>query len=483
MSQPFNIQNDTVVITKLSVDEIVNATSINELTVGTLHVKTLIETDKQTTDVGQWAVQMENQLNGKGFSWAWGEGGVSLQYRTGGKLRVDGDFDLKDTKSYHIDGVRVLSKTELGRQVIKSNLREVGSLNSLEVTGDANIGEFAFFNSGFQRLGINTDSPNNALSIIENDIEIAIGSKQIGKAYIGTHSNHDLVLGTDNTSRILLKNNGEVIFGNEQAKNSIVRIYGELIVDNVTTDNRTDRYSPLQFNATRDADVYGLGLEWTNGRSVKQLIVKEGPDRLWSSEALDLAEGQYYAINNKIVLSETSLGSGITNSNLTNLGTLHELKVSGTTTLFSDVEAGGSRVKVKAIDFNDGSQQVSIDTYKINTSNQYTISVRGQDSIYVDSTEISIGSKDNQRRPVKVFGQLSVGINTPDPRVKLAVGGNIGFANRTMSSGTGAPVNGISNVGDIVWNDNPQIHSYVGWVCTVAGDPGTWLSFGAIASQ
>jgi hypothetical protein len=483
MSQPFNIQNDTVVITKLSVDEIVNATSINELSVGILHVKTLIETDKQTTDVGQWAVQTENQLNGKGFSWTWGEGSVSLQYRTGGKLRLDGDLDLKDTKSYSIDGVRVLSKNELGRQVTKSNLREVGALNGLEVTGDANIGEFAFFNSGFQRLGINTDSPNNALSIVENDIEIAIGSKQIGKGYIGTHSNHDLVLGTDNTSRILLKNNGEVIFGNEQAKNSIVRIYGELIVDNITTDNRTDRYSPLQFNATRDTGVYGLGLEWTNGKAVKQLIVKDGPDRIWSSEALDLAEGQYYAINNQIVLSETTLGKGITNSNLTNLGTLHELKVGGTTTLFGDVDASGSRVKVKAIDFNDGSQQVSIDNYKINTSNQYTISVRGQDSIYVDSTEISIGSKDDQRRPVKVFGQLSVGINSPDPRVKLAVGGNIGFANRTMSSGTSAPANGISNVGDIVWNDNPQVHSYVGWVCTVAGDPGTWLPFGSIASQ
>jgi hypothetical protein len=483
MSQPFNIQNDTVVITKLSVEQIVNAVSIGDLTVDTLHVKTLVETNKPTTDIGQWAVQTEDQLNGKGFSWTWGEGSVNLQYRTGGKLRIDGDLDLKDTKGYSVDGVRVLSKNELGRQVTKSNLREVGTLNSLEVVGDTNIGEFAFFNSGFQRLGINTNSPNNALSIVENEIEIAIGSKQIGTAYIGTHTNHDLSLGTDNTSRILLKNNGEVIFGNEQSKNGIVRIFGELIVDSVTTDNRTDRYSPLQFNATRDTGVYGLGLEWVNGAAVKQLIAKEGPDRLWSSEAIDLAEGQYYAINNTIVLSETALGKGITNSNLTNLGTLHELTVGGTTKLFGDVEAIGSRVKVKAVDFNDGAQQVSIDNYKINTSNQYTISVRGQDSIYVDSTEIALGSKDDQRRPVKIFGQLSVGINSPDPRVKLAVGGNIGFANRTMSSGSSAPTNGISNVGDIVWNDNPQVHSYVGWVCTVAGDPGTWLPFGAIASQ
>jgi hypothetical protein len=260
MSQPFNIQNDTVVITKLSVEEIVNATSISELSVGTLHVKTLIETDKQTTDVGQWAVQTEDQLTGKGFSWTWGEGSVNLQYRTGGKLHIDGGLDLKDNNDYSIDGVRVLGKTELGRQVTKSNLREVGTLNGLEVTGDASIGEFAFFNSSFQRLGIGTDNPNNALSIIENDIEIALGSKQIGKAYIGTHSNHDLVLGTDNTCRILLKNNGEVVFGNEQAKNSIVRIYGELIVDSVTTDNRTDRYSPLQFNATRDTGVTDLDL-------------------------------------------------------------------------------------------------------------------------------------------------------------------------------------------------------------------------------
>jgi hypothetical protein len=483
MSQPFNIQNDTVVITKLSVDEIVNAVSVNELSVDTLHVKNLIETEKPTTEVGQWAVQTEDQLNGKGFSWTWGNGSAKLQYRAGERIWTNVDFDVAESKGYSIDGIRVLSRNELGRQITKSNLREVGTLNDLEVAGDVNIGEYAFFKTNFQRLGINTDNPSNALSIVENEIEIAIGSKQIGRGYIGTHTNHDLVLGTDNTSRILLKNNGEIIFGNEQAKNSVVRIYGELFVDAITTDNRTDRYSPLQFNATRDTGVYGLGLEWVGAGASKLFVMKEGPDRLWTTESLDLAYGQAYHINGTAVITETALGRNITNSNLTNLGTLHSLTVSGGTALLGDVDASSARVRVKALSFNDGTQQLSIDNYKIDTSNQYTISVRGQDSVYVDSTEIALGTKNNPKRPVKIFGQLSVGINNPNPKLALAVEGNIGFANRSFSSGSSAPTQGISNVGDIVWNDNPTAHGYVGWVCTVAGDPGTWLSFGAISSQ
>ena len=80
-------------------------------------------------------------------------------------------------------------------------------------------------------------------------------------------------------------------------------------------------------------------------------------------------------------------------------------------------------------------------------------------------------------------GSLSVGANNPDPRVSLAVNGNASFAGRMFSSGTGAPTNGISNVGDIVWNNTPQSGNYIGWVCTVAGEPGTWMPFGAIGHQ
>jgi len=44
-----------------------------------------------------------------------------------------------------------------------------------------------------------------------------------------------------------------------------------------------------------------------------------------------------------------------------------------------------------------------------------------------------------------------------------------------------APTTGTWRVGDIVYNSAPASAGYVGFVCTVAGTPGTWKSFGLIA--
>lgn len=44
-----------------------------------------------------------------------------------------------------------------------------------------------------------------------------------------------------------------------------------------------------------------------------------------------------------------------------------------------------------------------------------------------------------------------------------------------------APTSGTWAVGDIVWNTAPAAAGTLGWVCTTAGTPGTWRTFGGIA--
>ena len=46
--------------------------------------------------------------------------------------------------------------------------------------------------------------------------------------------------------------------------------------------------------------------------------------------------------------------------------------------------------------------------------------------------------------------------------------------------GNAIPTAGTFNKGDIVYNTNPTPNSYVGWICTTAGTPGTWKGFGLI---
>jgi len=46
---------------------------------------------------------------------------------------------------------------------------------------------------------------------------------------------------------------------------------------------------------------------------------------------------------------------------------------------------------------------------------------------------------------------------------------------------TAAPSTGTWAKGDVAWNSDPDSAEYIGWVCTVAGSPGTWKGFGLIA--
>lgn len=57
----------------------------------------------------------------------------------------------------------------------------------------------------------------------------------------------------------------------------------------------------------------------------------------------------------------------------------------------------------------------------------------------------------------------------------IELGGN------SITYGSAAPTTGTWKVGDKVYNTAPAAGGYIGWVCIVAGTPGTWKGFGTIA--
>lgn len=52
----------------------------------------------------------------------------------------------------------------------------------------------------------------------------------------------------------------------------------------------------------------------------------------------------------------------------------------------------------------------------------------------------------------------------------------VGTGARHMINGTAAPTSGEHGRGEIVWNRNLAVGSPIGWGCTVAGTPGTWVA-------
>lgn len=59
---------------------------------------------------------------------------------------------------------------------------------------------------------------------------------------------------------------------------------------------------------------------------------------------------------------------------------------------------------------------------------------------------------------------------------------NVKKYGRQCEFGSAAPSSGAWTVGDICYSTDPASTGYLGWVCTVAGSPGTWKTFGAVTA-
>ena len=121
-------------------------------------------------------------------------------------------IDLFKDKHFSISGLPVLTQTELGTSIVKSNLRRVGTLEELRVAGGVVIDDFLFWDADNQRLGLGTDAPNGAISIMSWDHEFIIDPTEDKKFKIGTWTTTALEIVTDDTTRIDIAHNGIVTF-------------------------------------------------------------------------------------------------------------------------------------------------------------------------------------------------------------------------------------------------------------------------------
>jgi hypothetical protein len=433
------------------------------ITANTFNVKNLVTENGSLDSVGQWIYNTEAELNGKGFTWSYGGGQTQLAYRTGNRIWTSGSFDVAGGSSYNIDNIPVLTLHSLGGTVTTSNLTQVGTLESLSVSGDATFADFIYVNSTSNRIGIGTDDPNTPFSILDNNVEIGISSPEVNLGAIGTVSGHDLAITTDNTPRITVKSFGEVQVGNPQSNAAVLRVYGTIYANKIQTISDNGLTKSVDFVATDTTSIYGLGVKWSSNGTDRQLVMMADPDRLWTTENFDLAPNRSYHINGQSVLGATSLGTSVVNSNLRTVGTLTSLTVGGDTTLRS----------VSASSLTLG--ELVYDASGIHSAGQLVVSA--------DANQITIGNINVQDKPVKVFGPLSINVNNPEPGVQFTVNGDVKISGKKFTTGVTAPGAGIWAQGDICWNAHPSLGGHVGWICVAGGTPGAWAGFGLIANQ
>lgn len=282
---------------------------------------------------------------------------------------------------------------------------------------------------------------------------------------------------------------GSLYIKNDLHVNSITAT--KLHVKEIKTDVK--QIGPLEFHTTDDKTLYGSGLLWKGQGNTKQFIYRANPDRIWSTESIDLQEEAFYSIGNIPVLRLHELGSSVRHSQLTTVGTLQNLRTAGNLNLdeFIFYESSTNRLSL-GTDAPNGTLSIgSLDS-------EFVINVEGPTTrlgnwttddleIITDDTvrilvsahgNITIGS--NLDNKTQVIGKLGINVKNPDCDIETA--GPIKIQNKKFEVGSSLPKTGNYRKGDIVWNENPKPSGYVGWICTRDGTPGEWKPFGIISS-
>lgn len=94
-----------------------------------------------------------------------------------------------------IDGETVIVGDTLSRKVTQSNLQKVGILKELAVNGEAHINNTVSILN--KRMGVNTQEPEMALSVWDEEVSILTGKFKNQTGYIGTGRAQGLAIGVN----------------------------------------------------------------------------------------------------------------------------------------------------------------------------------------------------------------------------------------------------------------------------------------------
>jgi len=104
----------------------------------------------------------------------------------------------------------VLEEQALGNTVINSNLRTVGTLRELVVSGETSLASSVYF-SPLGRIGINTDEPTMPIDIWDEGVQVTLGRSKAKTGWVGTGRGHDLELGVNRDPKITITEDSTVI--------------------------------------------------------------------------------------------------------------------------------------------------------------------------------------------------------------------------------------------------------------------------------
>lgn len=269
-----------------------------------------------------------------------------------------------------------------------------------------------------------------------------------------------------------------------------------LHVNEFTADVHNERDSSLEFRHSQENSIENKGILWSGLDYTKQFVFKTNPSRFWSSESIDIHKNSSLMFDGITALTKTELGPSVKTSKLQEVGTLKNLQVAGNLTIDEFVfwKSDFNRLGIGTSDPNGlvsvagVSSEFIIDEdtngFKIGTWTNNELSLVTDDTTRIHISpqgNITLGTKGSKENKISIHGRVGIGVNNVSTDVLLEVNGPVKIQNKKFDVGSSYPTEGNYNVGDIIWNNSPAPGNFVGWICTTAGSPGQWKTFGPIS--
>lgn len=179
-------------------------------------------------------------------------------------------------------------------------------------------------------VALGADTTGNYVGSVAAGTGVSVSNTNVeGGTFTVTNEGVLTVAGTGNQIAVSASN-GNVTFSlaNDVTIPNNLTVTGDLLVQGNTTTLNTstlaveDKNIVLANTVTpSDSSADGAGIT-VKGSSDKTFNWVDSTDAWTSSEYLDLASGKAYMVNGAVVLSNTTLGSGVVNSSLTSVGTV-----------------------------------------------------------------------------------------------------------------------------------------------------------------
>lgn len=187
------MDTDTVIENHLTVSSVnvVNALEVKDLT-----VKGVINTDNRSWHTLANSIS-EITLNKLSTEWQ-----QTLTDQVSKTITEQGiAFEqIKVNDEYLVSG------NQLSSAITQTNIQKLGKLQDLHVRGESHLNESLHVLK--TRVGINTENPDRALSIWDEEVSIGIGKHKAQEAYIGTTRDQSLNIGVNKEPMITINTDG-----------------------------------------------------------------------------------------------------------------------------------------------------------------------------------------------------------------------------------------------------------------------------------